>query len=123
MYQKFIRKFFVSQCQKSLQGNPSVMCFRNFPVAKSFLDKQWGVSRFSVENFLSHSAENIRRGTFLCFTKFLVSNKIMDRRGEGGMEHHKFLSKYFCLTVPKHFVEEPFHAVFQKISGRENVNR
>ena len=27
--------------------------------------------------------------------------------------------KNFCLTVPKHFVEEPFYAVFQKISGSE----
>ena len=25
--------------------------------------REWGVSRFSVENFLSHSAENFRRGT------------------------------------------------------------
>ena len=81
------------------------------------------MSGFSVEFFLTHSTEKFRRGTFLCFTKFLVSNKIMDRRGEGGMEHHKLLSKYFCLTVPKHFVEEPFCAVFQKISASEKVIR
>ena len=31
----------------------------------------------------------------------------------------QFPSKVFCLTVPKHFVEEPFYAVFQKISGSE----
>ena len=30
-------------------------------------------------------------------------------------------SKIFCLTVPKHSVEEPFCAVFQKISGSEKV--
>ena len=28
---------------------------------------------------------------------------------------HDFPSKVFCLTVPKHFVEEPSYAVFQKI--------
>ena len=33
--------------------------------------------------------------------------------------YHNFLSKLFCLTVPKHFVEEPFCVVFQKISGSE----
>ena len=26
---------------------------------------------------------------------------------------HNFPSKLICLTVPKHFVEEPFFAVFQ----------
>ena len=26
-----------------------------------------------------------------------------------------------CLTVPKHFVEEPFYAVFQKVSGSQKV--
>ena len=34
---------------------------------------------------------------------------------------HDFPSKIFGLTVPKHFVEEPFYAVFQKISGSEKV--
>ena len=38
----------------------------------------------------------------------------MDKRGEGGSEYHDFPSKNSCLTVPKHFVEEPFCAVFQK---------
>ena len=31
------------------------------------------------------------------------------------------LSKFFCLTVPKIFVGEPFCAVFQKVSGSEKV--
>ena len=42
------------------------------------------ISRFSVEKFLSHSTEKLRRGTLLCFTKFLVSKKFMDKRGEEG---------------------------------------
>ena len=41
-----------------------MLCFRKSLVAKNFTDKRGGgVSRFSVENFLSHSSENIRRGT------------------------------------------------------------
>ena len=40
-----------------------MLCFRKLPVAKKFMDKRGGgVSRFSVENFLSHSAEKCRRG-------------------------------------------------------------
>ena len=41
------------------------------------------MSRFSVEIFLSHSTERLRRGTLLGFTKILVSKKIMDKRGGG----------------------------------------
>ena len=40
-------------------------------------------------------------------------------RGRG--KYQDFPSKIFCLTVPKHFVEEPFGAVFQKFSGSEKV--
>ena len=44
-----------------------MLCFRNFPVAKKFMDKNGGggggggVPRASVEKFLSHSAEKLRR--------------------------------------------------------------
>ena len=35
-----------------------MLCFRNYPVANKFMDKREGdVSKFSFENFLSHSAE------------------------------------------------------------------
>ena len=44
----------------------------------------------------------------------------MDEWG-GGREYHDFPSKIFCLTVPKNFADEPFCAVFQKISGSEKV--
>ena len=52
-------------------------------VSKNFMPER-GISRFSVENLLSHSAEKLRRGTILCFTKLLVSKKLMDKRGGGG---------------------------------------
>ena len=49
-----------------------MLCFRKFPVAKKFMDKRGGggVSRFSVKNSLSHSAEKHRKGTLQCFTNF-----------------------------------------------------
>ena len=56
----------------------------------------------------------------LCFRKCLVAKKFLDER-EG--ELSRFPPEIFCLTVPKHFVEEPFYAVFQKISGSEKFNR
>ncbi len=39
----------------------------------------------------------------LCFRKFLVAKKFMDKRGGGFQD---FQSKNFCLTVPKHSVGE-----------------
>ena len=72
------------------------------------------VSSSSVKNFLSHSAEKFRRGNLLCFRKFLVSKKFMDKRGVGpaggGREYQVFPSKFFCLTVLKIFIREPFSA-------------
>ena len=57
-------RFFFSQCRKNSQGNPSVLCFGRFPVSNRIMDKKvWRVSIFSVENFLSHSAEKCSRGT------------------------------------------------------------
>ena len=52
----------------------------------------------------------------MCFTNFLVSKKLMDKRGGGG-EYHDFQSKSFCLTVPKNFVGEPLSVSL--ISGIE----
>ena len=34
---------------------------------------------------------------------------------------HNFMSKFFCLTLPKNFKEEPFCGVFQKISSSEKL--
>ena len=39
------------------------------------------MSRFSVENFLSHSTETFRRGTHLCLRKILVSKIFVHKRG------------------------------------------
>ena len=64
------------------------------------------VSRFSVEKFLSHSAEKFRRGSLLCFRKFLVSKNVRDKRERAG-GYQDFPSKTFCLTLP-FIVVEPF---------------
>ena len=67
-----------------------------------------GLSKFSVEMFLSHSTETIRRGTILCCVSdnFCWRKSLWERRGEG--EYRKFPTKIFCLSFPKPFVGEPF---------------
>ena len=55
------------------------------------------------KTFLSHSGEKVRSGTLLCFTKFLVSKKFLEKRGE----YQEFPWKNFCPTLPGNFVGEP----------------
>ena len=110
----FGRKIFVSQRRKILQGNPSVLCFGKFPVANNFLNKKGGVSKFSVDNFLSQSAEKFRRGTLWCVITFGY-RKFLWIRGRG--KYQDSPSKISCLTVPIKFVGEPFRVLL--ISGIE----
>ena len=71
------RKLFVTQYQKMSLGNTSV--YQKILDIETFYASEreiggGGISRFSVENFLSHSSDKIRRRTLLCFERFLVSN-------------------------------------------------
>ena len=62
-----------------------MICFSKIPVAKKFKDKTGGVgvSRFSSENFLSHSSERIHRGMLQCFIIFGYLKKLGISRGRG----------------------------------------
>ena len=101
---------------------PKIFVGESFTVALlSGTEKVWrrgggggGVSRFSVETFLSHSAENFRRESF---TVALISGtqKVWRRGG-----CHDFPSEVFRLTVPKNFVGEPFF-VSQNFWYRKNL--
>ena len=62
-----------------------------------------GVLRYSIENSLSHSAENHRWATLQGVTNFEYRKPFCFR----GL-CHDFLLKFFCLTKPKNFVGEPF---------------
>ena len=79
------------------------------------MDKRGGLSRFSVENLLCHSAEKFRRGILYCCIYF-GHRKGLDERGG---EFHDSPSKIFCLTVSKIFVGESFTVAL--ISGIEKV--
>ena len=52
-----------------------------------------------------------------CFRKNPAAKMFMDKKGG----YQGFPSEIFCPTLPKTFVEEPFCAVFQKISGSQKV--
>ena len=102
-YHVFLSKFFGLKVPKNYVREPFCASLKVRYRKVSYLKR--GLSRYSVERFLSHSAEKFRRGTLLWFRKILVSKNVGDKRVGG---YHNFPSKLFCLTVPKHFVEEPF---------------
>ena len=68
------------------------------------MDKRGGESRSSVENFLSHSAQNFQKGILhRCINLTSGSEKVWIGGGGG---YHDFPSNFFCLTVPNIFVEQ-----------------
>ena len=98
-----------------------MMCFRKFFAAKKFMDKTGvRVSRFSVENTLSHSSEKFRRRILQCLISFGYRETLGLRGGVGGGVTF-FRRSCFCLRVPKHFADEPFCDGFQELSGGEKV--
>ena len=74
---------------------------------------QSGVSIFSTESLLSHSTEELRRGTTYCVTNLGVEDFYAS---EG---YVTIFCRFFCLAVPKNLVGESFCAVFQKIVDNE----
>ena len=73
------------------------------------------VSRFSVETSLSHNAQNFRRGILYCCINFGYRQSL-DKKG-GSIKI--FRRSFFCLTVPKNFVVEPFTVAV--VSGTRKV--
>ena len=111
----FRQNFSVSQCRKIPQGNPLLL--HQFRVSKKFGKEEGGVSRYSVENFLSHSAENFRRRILFCCIIFGY-RKSLDKRGEGRI---KIFQRNFFVSVPKISVGKSFSDSL--ISGTEKVWR
>ena len=56
-----LRQFFLFHSAKKFRSG-TLLCFRFFGVSKKIMPKR-GMTRFSVENLLSHGAENFRIGT------------------------------------------------------------
>ena len=79
--------------------------FGTLPVAKKFMDKRGGKSRFPSQIFFAQSAKNAAGEPF---SLLLISGmRKIWMRGSG--ECQVFQSKIFCLTVSKNFVGQPFY--------------
>ena len=61
-----------------------------------------GVTKFRRNFFVSQCRNNLW-ASLQCFRKFGISKKFIHSRG-----YHVFLSKIFCLTFPKKFVNESY---------------
>ena len=144
----FCRQIFVSHDQKTSQGVPSVFQIL-YGIEKVILVRdKVGVSRFSVENFMSQ-CQNIGGRTLQCFRKLRVAENFVHKKRFSSISNDYILShnaeklrgvpsnvsknfeywkklcigrrwhfsplKFFCLTVLKIFVQEPF--CVSKISG------
>ena len=115
-YHVFPSKVFCLTVPINLVGEPFCAVFQKSSGSKNFMDKRrGGLSRFSIEIFLSHSAEKFRRGIFQCFTNFW-SRKNLDKRRGGCI---KIFRRKFFVSVPKIFVGESFTVAI--ISGIEKV--
>ena len=87
----------------------------NFGYRKFLCIRERGVSRFFVENFLSHSTEKFLQGTLRCFRKFRVSQNFMHKKGislssvEKSLSHsadkirRRTLMSFERILVPKIF--------------------
>ncbi len=94
-------------------------CFRNFPVAKMFMDKKVGegVSTFSVEKTFSHSAEKFRRGIIYCLIIFRYRKMLgIKERGVS-----RFSAEIILSHSAEYFEGQPFCAAFQKFSSSGKV--
>ena len=81
MNQDFPSKFFPLTLPKISWGHPVEQCYRDFPVAKKFMDKGGGISRLCVEKIFTHSAEKLRKGVLFCFTNFRYRNMLGIKEG------------------------------------------
>ncbi len=64
---KIIRRIiFLSQCRKTSWGKLVEQCFRNFPVAKKFVDKRGGSNKIFRQKKILSQCRIFRRATLLC---------------------------------------------------------
>ena len=113
----FCRKIFVSQCRKYSQVNPSVLCFRKFPVAERLMRKGGGEYQDFPSKILCLTVPKMKISVGESFIVALILGieKICIREGE----YQDLLSKILRLTVPKNSVGESFTVPLT--SGSEKV--
>ena len=94
---------FLSHCtEKHWRG--TILCFRKVLVSKTSMPKRGSGNTTFGRYFIVSQYRNFSlRRNLLCFRKFRVSKKFMLKTGIS-----LFSVDFFCLTVPKRFVEEHF---------------
>ena len=104
-------KLFVSQDRNEKLCKGTLLFSRKFLVSKKNLRIRRGISQFSVEIFVSHSAEKFRKGIFLFLRKFLVSKSFMDEKwgGGGGGVVSRFSVVIFLSHSAEKFRGHPYH--------------
>ena len=109
-YVTFFCRNFLSDTDKKIRRGTLLRCVSgNFRQQKNLFKRRDGISRFSVETFLSDSAENFRGGIFQCVINFGYRRLLCFRR-----LCHDFLSEIFRLTVPKKQKGKPSMLCFRK---------
>ena len=105
---QFSVEVFVSQYRKTLQGNPYVLCFRKFPVAKKFFDKRGGEYQVFASKYSCLTVTKNAVGEHFSLSLFSGIEKVWVRGWGGGAECQNFPSKISCLTVPEFSVRQTF---------------
>ena len=72
-----------------------MQCFRNFPVAKKFMDKWGGGIKFFRRKIFLSQCRKTSQGNPLLFHSFQVSKNVRDKR-KGG--HQDFSPKNFWIV-------------------------
>ena len=80
-------------------GKPFVLCFRKLQVVKRFRIKKGGVSRYSVEIFLSGSAKNVLGRTPLFFRNFWLSISFLPQKGIYAISVEIFFVRWYRKTT------------------------
>ena len=111
----FRRKTFVLTVPKLSVEEPFYAVFQKISGSEKVSGEEGGVSRFSFENFLSHSIEKIVGQPFRVS---LISGLETFYASE---VYVTIFRRTFSLAKPENFAEEPFCAVFQKFSSSEKV--
>ena len=112
-YNFFLSKIFCFTLPKIFVTESYCSC-ENFSFRKVSTDEKGGMIFFRRET-LALQSRKISWASRQYFRKTAVSEIFMYNRG-----YHVFLSKIFCLTVPKKFVGIP--SIFQKLSGIEKLH-
>ena len=103
-HQNIPSKIFCLKVSKKFVREPFsvslISCIENFSASEGYF------TYFLRVFFVSQCPKNAVREPF-SLSLFRVSKNVRDKRGGG---YHDFLSKLFCLTVPKNFVGEPLRA-------------